>query len=409
MRDLISVIVPAYNSASYIMECTKSVLAQTYADWELIIIDDGSQDMTAELCMDLCGQDERIRFLSQEHRGVSAARNTGIEAARGKYLFFLDSDDTIHPNLIETLYRLMEKSKAAVGSEYFLYEKGDIFLRSGNRAIYLRNHEAIHAFLWKVSEMPFNGIGGKMIRRDSIGELKFDDRFSHGEDTLFLYQMLAQGADIIILPLTWYYYRNCGESASGIYSAASIQSRYRVWKYIRNMEIRNGRYSNAVRCEEILLSRMSACYIEIRHGQDEDAKRYIKALMDSEKNTHIFPKTDWRIRLRVWLMFYRYPVYWIIHIFLRAAFSCVDAAKRLIAGSNEKDGEEKSSVGILTFHCADNYGAMLQACGLKQYLRGRGIKADIVRYEPFFMTGRHWWIPYYPHKNFVRRMWRQSC
>ena len=108
--DLISVIVPVYNSAPYIEDCVKSVLKQTHTYFELILVDDGSDDPTKEICQELCRIDSRIHFFPQEHKGVAAARNTGMNAAKGKYLFFLDSDDAVHSNILEYLYRMLDNS-----------------------------------------------------------------------------------------------------------------------------------------------------------------------------------------------------------------------------------------------------------------------------------------------------------
>ena len=114
MGDLISIIIPVYNSAQYIEECIKSVLEQTYKCFEALLIDDGSDDGSREICEDICKKDERFVIIRQEHIGVSAARNRGLEKAKGQYLFFLDSDDVIHPRLLEELHLLLKKKKAGM-------------------------------------------------------------------------------------------------------------------------------------------------------------------------------------------------------------------------------------------------------------------------------------------------------
>ena len=117
MAAEISVIIPVYNTEKYVEECIESVLAQTYTDFELILIDDGSEDNSREICREMGRKDDRIRLIQMEHRGVSAARNAGMDAAVGKYLFFLDSDDMIHPQLLEALYEVHEKNKKVILSE----------------------------------------------------------------------------------------------------------------------------------------------------------------------------------------------------------------------------------------------------------------------------------------------------
>lgn len=103
---MISIVVPAYNAAGVIGRCIDTVLRQTYPDFELLIIDDGSTDETAEIAAAKAAQDARIHLIRQENAGVSSARNTGIAAASGELLCFIDSDDTVSANYLETLLAL---------------------------------------------------------------------------------------------------------------------------------------------------------------------------------------------------------------------------------------------------------------------------------------------------------------
>ena len=104
----VSVIMPAYNSEVYIRESIDSVLAQTFADFELIVVDDGSTDTTAAIVESYT--DSRIRLIRQPNRGVSVARNTGLEASQGQFITFLDSDDLYYPDFLKTLHRLIQSN-----------------------------------------------------------------------------------------------------------------------------------------------------------------------------------------------------------------------------------------------------------------------------------------------------------
>lgn len=101
----VSIIVPVYNSQKYISECINSIKKQKFEDWELILINDGSTDLSREICEEFTKEDQRIRLINQPNRGVSNARNRGIEESKGDFLFFVDSDDYIHPSLLELLYK----------------------------------------------------------------------------------------------------------------------------------------------------------------------------------------------------------------------------------------------------------------------------------------------------------------
>ncbi len=100
MNPLISVIVPCYNQAQYLEECLQSVLDQTYQNWECIIVNDGSPDHTEEIAKRWLEKDNRFRYIYKDNGGLSSARNAGIREAKGEYLFFLDSDDSLNGNLV---------------------------------------------------------------------------------------------------------------------------------------------------------------------------------------------------------------------------------------------------------------------------------------------------------------------
>ncbi len=107
---MISVVVPVYNVAKYLRRCIDSVRAQTYTDWEMICINDGSTDKSSEILSEYLEKDSRIRVINKQNEGVSAARNDGVAAARGDWILFLDSDDFIHPQTLEITHRIAAKA-----------------------------------------------------------------------------------------------------------------------------------------------------------------------------------------------------------------------------------------------------------------------------------------------------------
>lgn len=102
---MISIIIPMYNAEKYIARCLDSVLAQTYTDWEVIIVDDGSTDRSLRICRGYEERDERINWRSQRNRGVGSARNIGMKIAKGESIFFLDADDYLLPYTLDTFYK----------------------------------------------------------------------------------------------------------------------------------------------------------------------------------------------------------------------------------------------------------------------------------------------------------------
>lgn len=110
----LSIIVPVYNTGKYLNKCVESILSQSYSDFELILVDDGSDVETAEICDDLAGRDKRIQVYHKNNEGVSVARNFGIDKAKGEYLGFVDSDDWIEKGMYEALIHTIETTHADV-------------------------------------------------------------------------------------------------------------------------------------------------------------------------------------------------------------------------------------------------------------------------------------------------------
>lgn len=120
----ISIITPVYQAEKFLKKCVDSILSQSFTDWELLLVDDGSTDKSSEICRTYAEQDARIRYHQKENGGVSSARNAGVALAEGRYITFVDSDDFAAEDLLETLYRLAEKYDAemSICRGYDLYE-----------------------------------------------------------------------------------------------------------------------------------------------------------------------------------------------------------------------------------------------------------------------------------------------
>lgn len=121
MDDLISVIVPVYNVEKYLCKCVDSVINQTYKNLEIILVDDGSPDSCGKICNKYANKDARVKVIHKENGGLSDARNIGIDAAKGEYLAFIDSDDYIAPEMIETLYNYISRDGSDMALCNFTY------------------------------------------------------------------------------------------------------------------------------------------------------------------------------------------------------------------------------------------------------------------------------------------------
>lgn len=315
MEDLISVIIPVYNSARYIKECINSILEQSYTVFEVILIDDGSADDSVEICRELSRADHRIRLLRQEHQGVSAARNYGIREANGKYLFFIDSDDMIHPQLLNSLYVLLESKNAVMATGYYCLEDDGwkeqldhkFYFDADDVCTYLSNQELMEEYVYE-RYGGLSGIGGKMILREAVKYLCFDENMTNGEDTKYIYQLVEQGADAVFLHMRWYYYRKHEGGASKKLTETAFRGRYECACYIRDQGEKNGRIIQAEHWEGYIARRIVEWYRLGRQTHDGDLIRYTKGLALSESSSGIFAKIDQRTQKDFFLAFHCYPL-----------------------------------------------------------------------------------------------------
>lgn len=119
---MISVIIPVYNVESYLNKCLDSVLAQSFSDYEIILVDDGSTDKSAEICKAYQSCDHRIKYYYKENGGLSSARNFGLKVSKGAYVTFIDSDDYVDFDYLSTLYRLVKDNKADMSTCFYNVE-----------------------------------------------------------------------------------------------------------------------------------------------------------------------------------------------------------------------------------------------------------------------------------------------
>lgn len=130
---LVSVIIPVYNVASYLVEALDSVVHQTYENLEIIVIDDGSTDGSGKMCDEYAEKDRRFRVIHQENRGLSAARNVGLDIMTGEVVAFLDSDDAFHPDFIRTMIDAMrQKSADLVVCKFVVFHTSGLMRFEGN-------------------------------------------------------------------------------------------------------------------------------------------------------------------------------------------------------------------------------------------------------------------------------------
>ena len=238
---MVSIIIPVYNREQYIEECIRSIQAQTYKNYEIILIDDGSSDSTLAICRTLAQEEPAIRLFESGHAGVSAARNIGLDAARGNYVFFLDSDDIIHPRLLEVLVAGLIETDAIMSAtaRHDVWEQHwpKVYNHINNNpdpgdTIYHPFEEALESMFSGPS--PLGIIGGIMMRRDLIGDTRFRNDLYIGEDFFFTYENLIKGGSAVFLKKKLYYARFHDKNLSWDFGYTGFMNRLLrrelVWK-----------------------------------------------------------------------------------------------------------------------------------------------------------------------------------
>lgn len=188
----VSVIIPVYNAEAYLLDTIQSVRNQSMKNIEIILYDDGSIDRSRELCIQEKNKDQRITVISDENKGPAIARNRGINAARGKYIVFIDSDDMVNDDYIETLFKVAESTGSDfVMSGYTKQKKSMAETFSPLSGYYNSTHISV-CLPEYVEKGLIQGPCWKLFRRDIITKfgIKFNEKWRLGEDAYFVYSYL---------------------------------------------------------------------------------------------------------------------------------------------------------------------------------------------------------------------------
>lgn len=211
--NTVSIIVPIYNAQKYIKACLNSILRQTYRDFELFLVDDGSRDASGRICDHYAKKDKRITVYHRENAGVSAARNFGLAHATGKYILFVDADDTIEPDMLAGCVQLAEKNGAELVICSFRYYMTD----DDNRMVEnsLENEVCVtekelfdHWFSTLAEKEILNPPWNKLIRKDLLdaNHIRFHEEFSICEDMMFSVEILDACKKMVLTGSMYYNY-----------------------------------------------------------------------------------------------------------------------------------------------------------------------------------------------------------
>ena len=212
MKPEISVIVPIYNVEKYLPQCIDSILAQTFINFEVILVDDGSADNCGEICDEYAEKDNRIIVIHKKNAGVSAARNIGIEAARGEYLMFVDSDDFLECEMLEIMYKAtldLNPDCVASGLKYYFEKSGKIRINAFEDAFFSMDSEFNKYYKMLTDNFFLAAIYSKLYKKSIIlnNNIRFDERYSILEDGMFVIDYLKRCKKCRCISKPLYFYR----------------------------------------------------------------------------------------------------------------------------------------------------------------------------------------------------------
>ena len=218
----ISVIVPVYKAEAYLHRCVDSILAQTFQDFEVLLIDDGSPDRSGEICDEYARKDRRVRVFHKENGGVSSARNVGLDNARGENVCFVDSDDWVEVDMLATICSFFQSKKQIDllfwGFQYDYSQVQNDKKRKEETVlqyVYCDTAESIlQSCCWLEEREMFGWTGNKLFRREIIQAkgVRFDETVSLQEDHLFTLDYIRYVKNLMVVPYYPYHYRIVNDS-----------------------------------------------------------------------------------------------------------------------------------------------------------------------------------------------------
>ena len=260
---MISIIIPVYNTAPYLNLCIESVVNQTYTDWECILVDDGSTDESGAICDGWCSKDSRINVIHQDNRGVSAARNLGLQIAKGDFIAFIDSDDWVEKDYLSYLHNAITKDDAdlAVCGMILDYANGahEIYAPSVED-IFELSSENTNKFVDLNEKYLLYGPTIKLYKRQIISNnnVLFDSNYSYGEDLLFNYEYLNHISKISVVSISKYHYRiSSNNTLSKKVREDKFDIDYKQWQVLKSFYISKNMWNDY--SKTLLYKRLWGC------------------------------------------------------------------------------------------------------------------------------------------------------
>lgn len=310
---MISIIVPVYNAEKYLEQSIESILNSTYRDFELILVDDGSTDASGEKCDSLAERDSRVSVIHKQNGGVSSARNAGLRAAQGEYVMFVDGDDLIHPQMIETLKTAIDSGNYDFSMVYGTrVTEGDAAViesilksETSNPSKYeISQHDYINRLItsgyerfWALS------VVNKLFKKTLVDQLRFDETINVAEDFEWSMRLAPLIDRAIVVDVTMYIYIQ--HRGSAMQSGATEGLVKSVYVYKRSFDNLPAEYRSTA------LKQLYSYMMVIRRysagsSMEEEANKACREMYKLTVKEFLRSDNSWHSKLRS-LLGYHFP------------------------------------------------------------------------------------------------------
>lgn len=299
--ERISVIVPIYKVEAYLDKCVQSIVDQTYTNLEIILVDDGSPDRCGQMCDAWAEKDSRIRVVHKENGGLSDARNAGLAVATGQLVSFIDSDDWIDPEFLQTLYDALEQNDAQIAEcgIRLVDGEGRVLSRRGpGESGAIGKIEALRRLV--LEDGVYQTVWNKLYRQDVIGDILFE-KGKYNEDDFWTYQIFDRIERLALVDKPMLNYLQRGGSIMGqgysLKRLDGLEARYLRWQFLQKYE--------ELACltrQQFIFDCMWQLQCALRLLRDEDRRTAVKAILAKKNQT---PKVAQRAltvntKYRIW-------------------------------------------------------------------------------------------------------------
>ena len=304
----ISIIVPVYNVEKYLSKCIDSILNQTFNNFELILVDDGSTDSSIQICDEYRMKDKRIKVIHKQNGGLSSARNAGLDIALGKYIGFVDSDDFIHKNMYQLLYSNLTKYNGDISicrfGRIFDGEKSTNIEDSCNvKVTEMTGYNALEN-LYNDKFLDFIVAWNKLYKREIFKDIRYPVGKIH-EDEFIIHRILYESKKVIYIDKILYYYYQRDNSIMG--KKFNLKSIDRVYAYKDRVDFFRKKLFLQLqyKAECTFTGELFEVYFKAKHIlklERNELKKIKKIFIEDLKNLIKNPKFKWKEKV-MWIIF----------------------------------------------------------------------------------------------------------